>query len=287
MGTIYGNTNQYEVMLELSPQYQQNINALSSLSVPGAGGGLVPLSAVANFTYNAGPLSLDQYNGLPSTTISFNTAPGASLGTVTKQVDATAQNILPAGVTGEFGGNASTFQSAFSSLPLLLVATILLIYVVLSILYEHFLHPFTILSALPLASFGALLSLITFNQPLDLYSFVGIIMLMGLVKKNGIILVDFAVSRRRDGASSTEAIIDACAVRYRPIMMTTFAAILGVLPIALGVGAGSGSRVPLGVAVVGGLFFSQFLTLYITPAFYLWMESISENVTAWLSRHHH
>ena len=213
-----------------------------------------------------------QHDGQPSTTISFNLAPGASLGSVVPTIEKTAKAVLPAGIVGEFGGNARQFQSAFQSLPFLLLATILLIYVVLAILYEHFLHPLTILTALPLAAFGALFSLWIFGLPLDLYSFIGIIMLLGLVKKNGIILVDFAVSRRRDGASAQEAIIDACRIRYRPIMMTTFAAILGVLPIAIGFGAGADSRVPLGVAVVGGLIFSQFLTLYITPAFYLWFD---------------
>ncbi|MCL4527708.1 MAG: efflux RND transporter permease subunit [Gammaproteobacteria bacterium] len=189
VGTIYGSNDQYEVIMEVEPRYQQNINALSTLSVAGAGGTLVPLSAVATFRYDAAPLTLMQHNGQPSTTISFNLAPGFSLGSAISALQSKAKDILPAGIVGHLGGNAAQFQSAFKSLPFLLLATVLLIYVVLAILYEHFLHPLTILTALPLAVFGALLSLVIFNEPLDLYSFIGIIMLLGLVKKNGIILV--------------------------------------------------------------------------------------------------
>ncbi|HJU27569.1 MAG TPA: efflux RND transporter permease subunit, partial [Candidatus Binataceae bacterium] len=265
ISTIYAPNDEYWVEMELEPQYQSDPNSLKLLYVKSSTGQLVPLSTVAKISHTLGPLSVNHSGQLPSVTISFDIAPGVSLGRALDQVKALT-DMLPASVTSGFSGAAQAFQNSLGNLGVLLAMAVLVIYLVLGILYESFIHPITILSGLPAAGFGALISLMAFHMELDLLAFVGIIMLVGLVKKNAIMMIDFALdAERTEKKTPTEAIFEGCMIRFRPIMMTTMAALMGTLPIAIGLGVGAESRRPLGIAVVGGLFFSQMLTLYITP----------------------
>jgi HAE1 family hydrophobic/amphiphilic exporter-1 len=285
ISTIYTPNNEYYVIVEVLPQYQNNPNALSTLYVRSSAGKLIPLDAVARLDRSTGPLTVNHIGQLPAVTISFNLKPGASLGEATKLVQETAIKVMPGQFQGTFQGTAQAFRESFTGLGLLLVAAVLVIYIILGILYESFVHPITILSGLPSAGVGALLTLILFHQELNLYSFVGIIMLIGIVKKNAIMMIDFALdAERTQGKSPEDSIYQGALVRFRPIMMTTAAALMGTLPIALGVGAGAESRRALGLAVVGGLVFSQIITLYITPVYYIYLDKLQGKINDWRGR---
>ncbi|MEO8659609.1 MAG: efflux RND transporter permease subunit [Bryobacteraceae bacterium] len=278
---IYAPANQYSVILEVEPKYQRNPEALSLLYVRSTSGALVPLDSVTRSHRQSGPLNINHVGQLPAATVSFNLRPGAALGQATENVDDAIRKIrMPASISVAFQGTVKEFQRSFANLSVLLIVAILVIYIVLGVLYESFIHPITILSGLPSAVFGALATLLLFHKQLDLYAFVGIIMLFGVVKKNAIMMIDFAIQAQAEGKSAHDAIWEGCLLRFRPIMMTTVAALFGTMPIALGYGEGADARQPLGLAVVGGLVVSQFLTLYITPVIYLYLE----RAQAWMRR---
>jgi HAE1 family hydrophobic/amphiphilic exporter-1 len=282
ISTIYAPNDEYWVIMELEDKYQKDPAALSMLYIRSSSGTLVPLNAVANLTSSLGPLTVNHFGQLPAVTISFNLANDTAIGDAVNSVKRLAREELPPTVTAQFQGTAKAFEASLTGLGLLLLMAVLVIYIVLGVLYESFIHPITILSGLPSAAFGALLTLQIFHLSLDLYGFVGVIMLIGIVKKNAIMMVDFAVERERTGhKTAAEAIYEGCLIRFRPITMTTMAALMGTAPIAFGIGAGADARRPLGLAVVGGLIFSQMVTLYLTPVFYTYMDTFQ----SWLEHH--
>ncbi|MDE3135576.1 MAG: efflux RND transporter permease subunit [Acidobacteriota bacterium] len=270
---IYTSTNEYWVVLQVQKQFQDDPNMLSDLYIRSSSGQLVPLSAVSKFTTDVGPLTVSHTGQMPSVTISFNLAPGVALGQAVSEVQKLASSMLPISISTSFQGSAQAFEQSLTGMGVLLVMTVLVIYLVLGILYESYIHPITILTGLPAAAFGGLLTLSLFHMQLDIYGFVGLIMLIGIVKKNAIMMVDFALELERKGnISPAESAYQGSMIRFRPIMMTTASAIMGTLPIAIGVGADADARRPLGLCVVGGLVFAQFVTLYLTPVFYTYMD---------------
>ena len=302
IANIYTSTSQYKVVLEVGREFQDDPNALSKLYVPGPNGVQIPIGTFAHFTNKVEPLSINHQGQFPAVTLSFNLAPGYAIGQAVERIQQLQQELqMPPTIDGAFQGTAQAFQASLSSTPLLVAAAILVVYIVLGVLYESYIHPITILSALPSAGVGALLALMLWpradytapghfgitdlldlsakipaNYELTVIAIVGVILLIGIVKKNAIMMIDFALTAERyEGKSPLEAIHEACLLRFRPIMMTTFAALFGGLPIAIGGGAGSELRRPLGIAIVGGLLVSQWLTLYTTPVIYLYLDRLS------------
>jgi len=283
--TIYAPTNQYRVLLEILPRFQEHADYLSLLQLKSTDGHLIPLNTFASMRNDAGPQTINHSGQLPSVTISFSLKPGIALGEATTKIEQVARRTLPGNMTASFQGAAKTFLSSMNNLSILIVIAIMVVYIVLGMLYESYVHPLTILSGLPSAGFGALLTLLIFKVDLNIYAFVGLIMLIGIVKKNAIMQIDFALeAERKDGKNPADAIYEGCLIRFRPIMMTTMAALLGAVPISLGWGAGGEARRPLGLTVVGGLLFSQLITLYLTPVVYTYMARILE---AWRGRKQH
>jgi HAE1 family hydrophobic/amphiphilic exporter-1 len=281
--TIYGNKAQYKVLLELDPKDQQHVDSLSLINFKTSTGSLVPLDSVMKVRETVGPQTVNHAGQLPAVTISFGLRPGVALGAAVDHIQQVAAGLLPPTVTTEFQGSAKVFQASLQNLGLLLVIAIGVVYIVLGMLYESYIHPLTILSGLPSAGLGALITLWMFGNELNIYSFVGLVMLVGIVKKNAIMQIDFALeAERRHGKSPADAIYEGCLIRFRPIMMTTMAALLGAVPIALGFGAGGEARRPLGLAVVGGLIVSQLITLYLTPVVYTYMAALGAR---WRSHH--
>jgi len=281
--TIYTSTSQYKVILEVQPDFQSDASALTRIYIPSNTGAEVPLSTVAHFGTKIEPLTVNHQGQFPSVTLSFNVAPGVALGDAVAKIQALQEQMkVPLTLQGSFQGNAQAFQSSLSSTPLLIAAAVLVMYIVLGMLYESYIHPITILSALPSAGVGALITLILFGYDLSVIALIGIILLIGIVKKNAIMMIDFALDAERNhGKSPLDSIHEACLLRFRPIMMTTMAALLGGLPLAVESGAGSELRRPLGIAIVGGLIVSQFLTLYTTPVIYLYLDKVNQ----WLGEH--
>jgi HAE1 family hydrophobic/amphiphilic exporter-1 len=274
VSTIYSSINEYKVLLELKPEYQSDPKSLSLLYFKSNLGRLIPLDTLASVTQEIGPQAINHFGQLPAVTISFDLLPGYSLGDAVTRIQETADRTLPSTVSTNFQGSAKAFQTSLGNLWILLLVAIMVVYIVLGILYESYIHPLTILSGLPSAGFGALMTLYLFHMDLNIYAFVGLIMLIGIVEKNAIMQIDFALeAERAHNLSAEKAIYEGCLIRFRPIMMTTMAALLGAVPIALGYGAGGEARQPLGLVVVGGLLFSQLVTLYLTPVVYTYLAS--------------
>jgi len=276
VSTMYTALNQYHVVMEAAPKYWQNPEILHSLYVQAPGGQTVPLSALAHWSSNTAPLSIAHQGLFPAVTLSFNLLPGVALGDATLAIDAAAREVgLPPTIQTGYAGTALAYQDSLGSEPILIAAALVTVYLVLGILYESYIHPITILSTLPSAGVGALLALMITKTELTVIAIIGIILLIGLVKKNGIMMIDFALQAERvEGKSPRDAIFEACMLRFRPIMMTTMAAMLGAVPLAIGTGTGSELRRPLGITIIGGLLMSQMLTLYTTPVVYLYFDRL-------------